>query len=150
MKRQMFMIFTFVAACGGEFNPDLGDLDSSGTTSDAGTDDGSTGGTDDGSTGDTGDSIDMGTPDGCGDGEAQGMEECDGLDLRGTECTAFPSPGNGNYSGGQLGCNEDCTLDHGSCTYCGDGVKNNPSEECDGMDMGALTCEDEGFDGGEL
>jgi len=153
--RRIFTIITTAAALAGcaTFEPDLSVDDGSGTegsTGDAGeTEDGTTTGSDMG-TDDTGSSSETGIPDGCGDGEAQGMEECDGLDLRGTDCTAFASPGNGNYSGGQLGCAEDCTLDYGSCTYCGDGEKNSPSEECDGADMGALTCEDEGFDGGDL
>lgn len=153
----MRRIFTIIlaldlAGCAGEFNPDLGGGTLDDSTGGEGTD---TGDATDGSTDDTGGSddtggTDTGIPDGCGDGEAQGDEECDGLDLRGAECTAFESPGVGNYSGGQLACNDDCTLDHGSCTYCGDGVKNHASEECDGEDMGGLTCEDEGFDGGEL
>jgi hypothetical protein len=155
----MRRIFTIIMALGlggcADFDPDLS-VDSMGPGTTQGTDDGSTGGTDDGSTDDTGSdtgdgsSGETGIPDGCGDGEAQGMEECDGLDLRGAECTAFASPATGDYSGGQLACNDDCTLDHSSCTYCGDGVKNHASEECDGDDMGTLTCEDEGFDGGEL
>lgn len=153
----MNRIFTIVAAlglagCAGEFNPDLKGgtgTDGTTTTDTSGTDGSST----DGSTDDTGSSggmPDMGIPDGCGDGEAQGQEECDGLDLRGAECTAFASPGSGNYSGGSLACNEDCTLDHDACTYCGDGEKNHASEQCDGEDMGSLTCEGEGFDGGKL
>lgn len=152
-----------LAGCAGEFNPDLGGSSTSGGstsedtlgTTNPGKTGSSTGIPDEteNSTGvsdETGSTGDTAIPDGCGDGEAQGEEECDGLDLRGAECTAFDAPANGNYSGGQLACNDDCTFDLSSCTYCGDDSKNHPSEECDGTDLGPPTCIDEGFDGGEL
>ncbi len=126
-------------------------LDTDTDTGDDGTDtDDPTGSTGDDTDTDTDGTGETGVPDDCGDGEAQGMEECDGLDLRGAECNSFSAPENGNYSGGQLACNDDCTLSYNTCTYCGDGMKNSPSEECDGADMGANTCEEEGFDGGDL
>lgn len=155
------LIFTiFLCSCAGDFNPDLGTTSTGMDTSD-GTGDGTTGDeTDstgeetDGSTGTmTDSSSDTGTtgvPEGCGDGEAQGDEECDGLDLRGKECTGFVAPTNGNFHGGALACNDDCTYDTSSCTYCGDGTKNGPAEQCDGDDLGGDTCELEGYDGGEL
>ena len=125
------------------------------TSSDGSTSDGTTTGDEMGSTGDdtgsTGDDTGTtGIPEGCGDGEAQGEEECDGLDLRGAQCDGFASPGNGNYHGGSLACQENCMLDFSGCHYCGDDSKNGPSEECDGADVGNASCEDEGFQGGQI
>lgn len=160
MKR--YLIFTMLlGACAGEFKPDLMDTGMGPTSSDGSTDtsDGSTGdetgSTTDDATGSTGDETDgstgdtTGIPEGCGDGEAMGMEECDGLDLRGKECTGFVAPMNGNFHGGTLACNDDCTYDTSACTYCGDGEKNG-SESCDDADLGTATCEAEGWDGGDL
>ena len=47
----------------------------------------------------------------------------------------------------------DCTFDETGCTgdgpTCGDDVAEG-DEECDGTDLGGLTCEDFGFNGGTL
>ncbi len=40
----------------------------------------------------------------CGDGVADGLEECDGEDLRGATCATL----DGTYIGGELGCSVDC------------------------------------------
>lgn len=171
MNRMFFTITLALAtsACGGNFDPQLGDLNSgtegfggytgtdpsespdgsdSGDETGTGTDEGPS--TEEPDEGDTGSETETGIPDGCGDGVAQGFEECDGLDLRGKECGGLVSPGNGNYNGGQLACNDDCTFDMDVCTYCGDQIKNSPEEVCDGPDMGTDSCEGAGFDGGEL
>ena len=42
----------------------------------------------------------------CGDGIADGLEECDGEDLRGADCTNVDA----TYLGGELSCSPDCTL----------------------------------------
>lgn len=161
MNKNLIFTIALAAACGGNFDPDLSEFetDSEGM-SDSGTDDGTssgmeTGTGDESGTGetDTGDETGDGTDTGgdmCGDGEAQGDEECDGLDLRGAECSAFTAPQNGNFTGGQLACDDDCTLNFDGCFYCGDGMKNGPGEECDGADLDGLTCEGEGFDGGDI
>lgn len=164
MNARIFTITTVLAlpACAGEFKPDLGQTGtgptSSSDTGSTGDETGSTGdetgdtgsSSDTGSTGDETDTGSTGVPDGCGDGEAMGMEECDGLDLRGQECTGLVAPTDQNFSGGMLACNEDCTYDTSSCFYCGDGVKNGPGEQCDQDDLGGLSCESEGYDGGDL
>lgn len=177
MRRTAFTTL-LLAACSGDFNPDLSDLsdvtDATETYS-SGSSPGSVGDASDGSaattshegtsgpdsspgTGDPGSDAtasddttdpDTGLPPGCGDGEAQGAEECDGLDLRGKDCTGRAAPANGNFHGGALACNADCTYDTSACVYCGDGVKNG-SEACDGDDLGGASCQSEGFDGGDL
>ena len=64
----------------------------------------------------------------CGDGIRQEWEECDGSDLGGHTCESM---GEG-FTGGELGCNEDCTFDTFWCILpsCGDGVLDF-GEECD-------------------
>lgn len=52
----------------------------------------------------------------CGDGMAQGWEECDLDDLKGASCTDL------GLSGGELGCTAGCTLDASGCHGCGNGV----------------------------
>jgi len=48
----------------------------------------------------------------CGDGSAEGGEECDGADLSGQSCADF------GCSGGALACAGDCTFDAAGCTGC--------------------------------
>ena len=92
-----------------------------------------------------GDSTDF--PIVCGDGGADGDEECDQDDLNGNTCESE------GFDGGVLSCNEDCTLRTTECTTdpeeCGNGVLEG-DEECDGEDLNDATCESEGFAGGEL
>lgn len=47
----------------------------------------------------------------CGDGRASFFESCDGLDVHGLSCAEFP-----DYASGELGCDDSCRLDFGSCT----------------------------------
>nr|MDQ3036690.1 hypothetical protein [Myxococcota bacterium] len=48
----------------------------------------------------------------CGDGMAEGTEECDGADLSGESCTTVP----GGFSGGTLSCSAACGFDTAACT----------------------------------
>ena len=84
----------------------------------------------------------------CGDGVInQTSESCDGGDLGGATCTDV------GFLGGTLGCNPDCTFDASACEgvpFCGDGAINRSEEECDGADLGGLTCEGLGLGGGTL
>lgn len=83
----------------------------------------------------------------CGDGVAEGTEECDGDDLGNATCV-----GEG-FDGGELGCNPTtCTFDTSGCTtdpICGDGVIDT-GEECDGTDFAGATCLTLGHTGGDL
>jgi hypothetical protein len=85
----------------------------------------------------------------CGDGVKNGAEQCDMSDLGGATCrTVLGSL----VACGTLKCNANCTLDSSACTLacgqggtgpgpsCGDGVINQPSEQCDGMALGGATC----------
>jgi hypothetical protein len=84
----------------------------------------------------------------CGDGIAEGTEECDGADARGVaNCHAWdprfhePRP---------LVCRDDCTIDRPSCgPFCGDRVVDATHEECDGAPK-ERSCIDEGFHSGTL
>jgi hypothetical protein len=77
-------------------------------------------------------------------------EECDGTALDGKQCTDFPA-----YSGGNLACTSGCEFDFAGCIIstpkeCGDGVRNQLSEDCDGIDLHWETCLDFGCNGGIL
>ncbi len=80
----------------------------------------------------------------CGNGTAEGEEECDRRDLHGYNCV---SAGNligrtGRYKGGALGCSTACEFVFGDCTSdteCPDQVREG-QEECDGTDFGDATC----------
>ena len=84
----------------------------------------------------------------CGDGVInQSSESCDGGDLGGATCKDV------GFLGGTLGCNPDCTFDASACEgvpFCGDGEINRAEEECDGTDLGGLTCDGLGLGGGTL
>ncbi|MDQ2694349.1 MAG: hypothetical protein M3Z21_03030, partial [Pseudomonadota bacterium] len=84
----------------------------------------------------------------CGDGVVnQGFEACDGADLAGQSCGSL------GFGGGPLTCTAGCTFDTSGCAVapsCGDNVINQPSEICDGSELGGATCEDLGFLGGML
>ncbi|MBN2723421.1 MAG: hypothetical protein JXR95_05055 [Deltaproteobacteria bacterium] len=84
----------------------------------------------------------------CGDGiYNDGYEECDGDDFNGKTC------GDYGYTNplGYLFCSDECVMDTSGCEYgsfCGDGVYDEDSEECDGSDLGGKKCEDYGYSGG--
>ena len=71
----------------------------------------------------------------CGNGIVEGMEACDGFELRGASCQTE------GLGGGRLKCAADCKLDTSECWRCGDN-KLNPDEACDGTDLGGKTCAD--------
>lgn len=86
----------------------------------------------------------------CGDDMAEGLEVCDGTDLRGESCISR------GYDGGTLSCNATCDgyLDLGtSCTgtgpVCGDDDATG-GEVCDGADLRHRTCMNLGFIIGDL
>lgn len=122
MKRLILLLTMALAstACA-DFNPDLSDLEASGTdgeTSDGTSGESSTSGPDMGSsdTGeeDTGSSgmPDMGADEGyCGDGVRNGDEECDGTDFGGETCMSQDEA----YVSGELTCTQDCTI---NTFYC--------------------------------
>ena len=63
----------------------------------------------------------------CGDGIANGVEPCDGIDLGTFACTDF------GFDGGTLACSSICDIDNAGCTRnprCGDGVVD-AGEACD-------------------
>lgn len=78
----------------------------------------------------------------CGNGVVEGLEACDGADLRGRACSHF------RFDGGELACGPTCEwFDTSSCaaspsTSCGDGLVNGVGELCDGarFSVGGSTC----------
>ncbi len=99
---------------------------------------------------DCADSDCWGTPEcpqaACGNGIADGVEECDGADLKGRTCQQL------GYDGGSLACSSDCTLLVSGCTgdpVCGNGLIES-GEQCDGDSMGPETCADLGYSSGVL
>lgn len=77
----------------------------------------------------------------CGDGVVGAGEECDGANLAGSSCASLLA----GYTG-SLGCTVGCKFDKSTCKppgSCGDGKKSG-SEECDGTDLGGLSCADAG------
>ncbi|TKJ17388.1 hypothetical protein CEE44_02535 [Candidatus Woesearchaeota archaeon B3_Woes] len=88
----------------------------------------------------------------CGDGEINTGEQCDGENKGDTTCFDIA-----DFTGGILGCNNDCIFDTSSCTggegsYCGDGVIDiNTGEQCEGDEIGDKECSSfDEFTGGEL
>lgn len=86
----------------------------------------------------------------CGDGYAEGMEACDGFDLRGNTCESM-SP---DLMGSGLLCNPlTCELDTTGCDarpqVCGDGVVSG-AEVCEGPADVTYTCIDLGFTDGAI
>lgn len=71
----------------------------------------------------------------CGNGIAEGSEDCDGRDLRGRTCANLTLRPHGD-----LACTSRCMFNRSGCTLCGDLVAEG-SEQCDGWDLGGLTCE---------
>jgi len=93
----------------------------------------------------------------CGNGCQEAGEECDGADLNSQTCKSLFF-GN-KYTGGVLGCNNDCTFDFTKCDtgngWCGDNKVQGPNsngvyEQCDGSIRSGLTCKLFGFQGGNL
>ncbi|MEI7579394.1 MAG: LamG-like jellyroll fold domain-containing protein [bacterium] len=82
----------------------------------------------------------------CGDNNASGMEQCDGTDLKGASCNSL------GYDTGTLSCTNSCTYTGCSNYQCGNGIlEPGNSEQCDGLDLGILTCNNfDNFDGGFL
>ena len=62
----------------------------------------------------------------CGDGVAEGTEECDATDFKGLTCAGVLGPG----ATGDLGCSADCKLVRDQCQLCGNGVREG-TEACD-------------------
>ncbi|MBI3179582.1 MAG: hypothetical protein HYZ27_07955, partial [Deltaproteobacteria bacterium] len=80
----------------------------------------------------------------CGNGVAEGDEECDGNDLVGTICSDL------RFLGGTLSC-AGCKYDKTACVGgCGNSYVEDPLEQCDSNNLNGRTCEDEGFDAGVL
>ena len=91
----------------------------------------------------------------CGNNIVNVGEACDGSHFSGdrTTCTAWDS---NLYSGGNVSCNNDCTVNFENCIafdFCGDG-KLKDDEECDGTvfvnDMKTCSDFDRGFTSGDL
>jgi len=85
---------------------------------------------------------------GCGNGVAEGEEECDGDDFGGEWCETW----NPQFVGGDLTCLPNCVIDVAWCTLpeCGNSLAEG-LEECDGYDMGDnADCAEQGFLGGHV
>ncbi len=72
----------------------------------------------------------------CGNGAVDAGEECDSDDLDGLACADV------GFFGGTLRCSASCTLNTGACTQCGNGLLDDALEECDGANLGGVTCQD--------
>jgi Beta-propeller repeat len=83
----------------------------------------------------------------CEDGFIGGDEECDGVNLDGQSCNSF------GFHGGQLSCSTQCDFDLSQCEsygFCDDGIVQLEYEECDGLELEGTTCQDLGYQEGEL
>lgn len=84
----------------------------------------------------------------CGNGMAEGDEQCDRRDLRGYDCTsASRLVGMEPFPSGSLGCTQDCKFSFDSCSTnqeCPNDVREG-NEACDGSDFGNATCESVGL-----
>ncbi len=84
----------------------------------------------------------------CGNGVAEGNENCDGDDVRGVTCLSL-----GHWDAGTVRCHGDCSgLDTGECydSMCGDGALQGWAEDCDGTEPNDVTCATLGLGGGIL
>jgi hypothetical protein len=80
---------------------------------------------------------------GCGNGEVNSGEDCDGGDLGGATCGSL------GEGAGTLACDAACNFDLTACNtaMCGNGIVEG-DEPCDGADLGTTTCESLGFSAG--
>lgn len=83
----------------------------------------------------------------CGNAIQEDPEDCDGIDLDSQTCQTL------GFDSGTLSCNTNCSFDTSSCTIytpsCGNDIKE-VGEECDGADLGNMTCITFGYTGGTL
>ncbi|MEM9453451.1 MAG: DUF4215 domain-containing protein [Myxococcota bacterium] len=78
----------------------------------------------------------------CGNDLVEPNEQCDGNEFDGVTCADY-APGGTTVSGGNLTCTGSCMMiDSSACTFCGDNMADAPAEDCDGADLGAVTCDD--------
>src|SRR6185436_20852238 len=79
----------------------------------------------------------------CGDGLINRPgEACDGSVPPGLTCQGV------GLGSGTLACSPLCTLDTTGCSaapICGDNLRNQPFEICDGTDLASQTCASQGF-----
>jgi len=84
----------------------------------------------------------------CGDGAVNSPgEACDGSVPAGATCQSL------GLGPGTLACSPQCTLNTSGCTAaprCGDNLRNQPFEVCDGTDLASQTCQSQGFSAGAL
>jgi hypothetical protein len=84
----------------------------------------------------------------CGDSVInRAGEACDGGVPAGMTCGGL------GMGAGNLACSSQCTLDTSGCSKsprCGDNLRNQPFEICDGADLAAQTCSSLGFSTGSL
>ncbi|MES1242912.1 MAG: prenyltransferase/squalene oxidase repeat-containing protein [Acidobacteriota bacterium] len=84
----------------------------------------------------------------CGDGAVNRPgEACDGSVPAGLTCQGV------GMGSGTLACSPQCTLDTSGCSappVCGDNLRNQPFEICDGTDLASQTCQTQGFATGNL
>ena len=86
----------------------------------------------------------------CGNNILETGEDCDG-----SKWGSISGCADLGFDGGTLTCNTNtCKFDASRCgntaPYCGDGIRNDPVEMCDGNDLGGLTCQDFGLNGGTI
>jgi hypothetical protein len=77
----------------------------------------------------------------------QPAEVCDGSVPSGLSCQLV------GLGAGTLACSSQCTLDTSGCSApprCGDNLRNQPFEVCDGSDLAAQSCQSQGFATGTL
>ncbi len=82
----------------------------------------------------------------CGDGLVDPGEDCDSepAGLNGATCSSL------GLVDGVLTCAPGCAFDTSACLRCGNGVVDDPPEECDGGDLGGETCASLGLGEGTL
>lgn len=89
--------------------------------------------------------LDTAMCDACGNDVVDADEECDGTDLGSDDCLSL------GFDEGTIACAADCSYDTSACVMysCGDGMVNDPREECDGADV-PTDCADQGFGAGTV